>query len=93
MLMKRGHYVNDWDWLTLEDKNNRLFRNVGKQLPLYYFFFFFFFLRRYNFREVLAFSYEFLPFGPFSDAVLPVCYFRPCYIALYIILPSIFRSS
>jgi len=36
---------------------------------------------------------EFLPFGPVSDAVLPVCYFHPCYIALYIILPSIFRSS
>jgi len=35
---------------------------------------------------------EFLPFGPVSDAVLPV-YFHPCYIALYIILPSIFRSS
>jgi hypothetical protein len=29
---------------------------------------------------------EFLPFGPVSDAVLPVCYFHPCYIALYIIL-------
>jgi hypothetical protein len=36
---------------------------------------------------------EFLPFGPVSNAVLPVCYFHPCYIALYIILPSIFRSS
>jgi len=36
---------------------------------------------------------EFLPFGPVSDAVLAVCYFHPCYIALYIILPSIFRSS
>ena len=36
---------------------------------------------------------EFLPFDPVSDAVLPVCYFHPCYIALYIILPSIFRSS
>jgi len=36
---------------------------------------------------------EFLPFAPVSDAVLPVCYFHPCYIALYIILPSIFRSS
>ena len=36
---------------------------------------------------------EFLPFDPVSDAVLPVCYFYPCYIALYIILPSIFRSS
>ena len=35
----------------------------------------------------------FLPFGPVSDAVLPVCYFHPCYIALYIILPSIFRFS
>jgi len=34
---------------------------------------------------------EFLPFGPVSDAVLPVCYFHPCYIALYIILPSIFK--
>ena len=32
---------------------------------------------------------EFLPFGSVSDAVLPVCYFHPCYIALYIILPSI----
>ena len=36
---------------------------------------------------------EFLSFGPVSDAVLPVCYFHPCYIALYSILPSIFRSS
>jgi len=36
---------------------------------------------------------EFLPLGPVSDAVLPVCYFHPCYIALYIIIPSIFRSS
>ena len=36
---------------------------------------------------------ECLPFGPVSDAVLPVCYFRPCYVAPYIILPSIFWSS
>jgi len=36
---------------------------------------------------------EFLPFGPVSDAVLLVRYFHPCYIALYIILPSIFRPS
>jgi hypothetical protein len=36
---------------------------------------------------------EFLPFDPVSDAVLPDCYFHPCYIALYIIFPSIFRSS
>jgi hypothetical protein len=36
---------------------------------------------------------EFLPFDPVSDAVLPVCYFHPYYIALYIILPSIFRFS
>jgi len=36
---------------------------------------------------------EFLPLGPLSDAVNPVCYFHPCYIARYIILPSIFRSS
>jgi hypothetical protein len=36
---------------------------------------------------------EFLPFDPVSDAVLPVCYFHLCYIVLYIILPSIFRSS
>jgi hypothetical protein len=28
---------------------------------------------------------EFLPFGPVSDAVLPICYFHPCFIALYII--------
>jgi len=31
---------------------------------------------------------EFLPFGPVSDAVLPICYFHPCYIALYIIMYS-----
>jgi hypothetical protein len=36
---------------------------------------------------------EFFPFGTVSDAVLPICYFHPCYIALYIIIPSIFRSS
>ena len=36
---------------------------------------------------------EFLPFGPVSDAFLPVCYFHLCYVALYIIFPSIFRSS
>jgi hypothetical protein len=35
---------------------------------------------------------EFLPFDPVSDAVLPV-YFRLCYIALYVIHPSIFWSS
>jgi hypothetical protein len=35
---------------------------------------------------------EFFPFGPVSDAVLPI-YFRFCYIAFYIILPPIFRSS
>jgi hypothetical protein len=35
---------------------------------------------------------EFIPFHPVSDAVLPV-YFHPCYIALYFILPSLFRSS
>ena len=33
---------------------------------------------------------ECLPFGPVSDAGLPICYFHPCYVALYIILPSIF---
>ena len=26
---------------------------------------------------------EFLPLGPVSDAVLPVCYFHPCYISLF----------
>ena len=36
---------------------------------------------------------ECLPLGPVSDAVLPVCYFHPCYVALYIILPSNFWSS
>jgi hypothetical protein len=36
---------------------------------------------------------EFLPFAPVSDAVLPVCYFYPRYIAFYIIPPFIFRSS
>ena len=36
---------------------------------------------------------ESLPFGPVSDAVLPIWYYHPCYIALYIILPSIFWSS
>ena len=38
--------------------------------------FFFFLLRRYNFREVLAFSTSFFHLvGPVSDAVLPVCYY------------------
>ena len=36
---------------------------------------------------------EFLPFGPVSDTFLPVCYFHLRYVALYIIFPSIFRSS
>ena len=36
---------------------------------------------------------EFFPFGPVSDAVPPVCYFRICYVTFYIILPPIFRSS
>jgi hypothetical protein len=36
---------------------------------------------------------EFLALDPVSDAVLPVCFFHPCYITLYIILTSIFRSS
>jgi len=35
---------------------------------------------------------EFFPFGPVSDAVLPICYFHFCYITFYIILPPIFRS-
>jgi len=30
---------------------------------------------------------EFLPFGPVSDAFLPVCYFHVCYVALYIVFP------
>jgi len=28
-----------------------------------------------------GFLNEWLPFGPVSDAVLPVCYFHPCYVA------------
>ena len=36
---------------------------------------------------------DFFPFGPVSDAVLPICYFHFCYITFYIILPPIFRSS
>ena len=36
---------------------------------------------------------EFFPFEPVSDAVPPVRYFHICYVTLYIILPSIFRSS
>ena len=36
---------------------------------------------------------KFFPFGPVSDAVLPVCYFHICYVTFYIILPPIFRSS
>jgi hypothetical protein len=35
---------------------------------------------------------EFFPFGPVSDAVLPI-YFHFCYITFYIIFSSIFRSS
>ena len=35
---------------------------------------------------------EFLPFDPVSDAFLPV-YFHLCYVALYIVFPSIVRSS
>jgi hypothetical protein len=33
---------------------------------------FFFFFRRYNFREVLAFSRIFFPFGAVFDAVPPI---------------------
>jgi len=36
---------------------------------------------------------EFLPFGLVSDAFLPVCYFHLCYVTLYIVFPSILRSS
>jgi len=36
---------------------------------------------------------EFFPFGPVSDAALPIRYFHSCYIPFYIILPSVFRSS
>ena len=36
---------------------------------------------------------EFLPFGPVTDAFLPIFYFHLCYVALYIVFPSIFRSS
>jgi len=33
---------------------------------------------------------ESLPFGPVSDADLPICYLHPCYVALHTILPSIY---
>ena len=36
---------------------------------------------------------EFFPPGPVSDAVPPICYSQFYYIAFYIILPPIFRSS
>jgi hypothetical protein len=36
---------------------------------------------------------EFFPFGPVSDAVLPVGYSRVYYTTFHIILPPIFRSS
>jgi len=50
-------------------------------------------LEELQLHRSFGFLNEFLPFDLVSDAVLPVCYFHPCYIALYIILPSIFRSS
>ena len=51
---------------------------------------FFFFFRRYNFREVLAFSTSFFHFVRFlmQSFQFVIFFFRPCYIALYIILPS-----
>jgi hypothetical protein len=36
---------------------------------------------------------EFFPLGAVFDAVLPICYFRFCYVGFYIILPPIFRCS
>jgi hypothetical protein len=51
-----------------------------------------FLLKALQFQRSFGFLKEFFPFGPVSDAVLPVCCFHFCYIALYIILPSIFRS-
>ena len=42
--------------------------------------FFFFFLRRYKLQRSFGLLNKFLPFGPVSVAVLPVCYFHPCYI-------------
>jgi hypothetical protein len=54
---------------------------------------FFLFFRRYNFREVLAFSTNFFPFGAVFDAVPPIGNFHFCYITFYIILPPVFRSS
>ena len=44
-------------------------------------------------QRSLSLLNEFLPFGPVSDAFFPVCYFHLCYVALYIVFPSIFRSS
>jgi hypothetical protein len=50
-------------------------------------------LEALQFQRRFGLLNEFLPFDPVSDAVLPVSYFHPCYITLYITLPSIFRSS
>jgi hypothetical protein len=55
-------------------------------------FFFFFFLRRYNFREVLAFSTSFFHLIWFLMQSFQFVIFI-LFVALYIILPSIFRSS
>ena len=50
-------------------------------------------LEALQFQRSFGLLNEFLPFSPISDAALPVCYFHPCYVTLYIIFPSIFWSS
>jgi hypothetical protein len=50
-------------------------------------------LKALQLRRSFGLPKEFFPFGAVFDAVLPICYFHICYVAFYIILPPIFRSS
>ena len=50
-------------------------------------------LKALQLRGCFGLLNEFFPFGPVSDAVLPVGYSQVCYITFHIILPPIFRSS
>jgi Trk-type K+ transport system membrane component len=89
---KRDKVTGEWRRIHNEELNDALF----------FFFFFFFFLllllllllllEALQLQGNFGLLNEFPPFDAVSDAVLPVCYFHPYYVALYIILPSIFRS-
>jgi hypothetical protein len=56
-------------------------------------FLFLFLFKALQLRRSFGLPNQFFPSGTVFDAVLPICYFHICYVAFYIILPPIFRSS